>query len=105
MTTQAALPGPDGLLGTSDDARNPGPDGALGTSDDPLITVNIPLSVTTALSVLGLPHTVSGLLELANRGLAGETTGGASLGDVNAAVNAINVGFGGCRFLLSCSDF
>ncbi len=105
MTTQAALPGPDGLLGTSDDVRNPGPDGALGTSDDPIVTVNIPLSVTTALSALGLPHTVSGLLELANRGLAGETTGGAGLGDVNAAVNAINVGFGGCRFLLSCSDF
>jgi hypothetical protein len=105
MTTQAALPGPDGLFGTSDDVRNPGPDGALGTSDDPIITVNIPLSVTTALSALGLPRTVSGLLELANRGLAGEATGGASLGDVNAAVNAINVGFSGCRFLLRCSDF
>jgi len=105
ITTQAALPGVDGLLGTSDDVRNPGPDGALGTADDPIITVNIPASVTTALSVLGLPRTVSGLLELANRGLAGEATGGASLGDVNAAVNAINVGFDRCRFLLSCSDF
>jgi hypothetical protein len=104
MATQSALPGADGLLGTSDDIRNPGPDGALGTSDDPIITVNIPLSVTTALTALGLPRTVSGLLELANRGLAGESTGGASLGDVNAAVNAINVGFDRCRFLLSCSD-
>jgi hypothetical protein len=104
MTTQPALPGPDGLSGTSDDVRNPGPDGSLGTSDDPIISVNIPLSVTTALSALGLPRTVSGLLELADRGLAGETTGGASLGDVNAAVGAINAGFGRCRFLLSCSD-
>ena len=100
-----ALPGVEGLLGTNDDVRNPGPDGALGTADDPIITVNIPASVATALSALGLPHTVSGLLELANRGLAGEATGGASLGDVNAAVTAINVGFDRGRFLLSCSDF
>ena len=105
MTTQAALPGADGLLGTNDDVRNPGQDGTLGTADDPIITVNIPPSVTTALLVLGLPRTVSGLLELANRGVAGESTGGASLGDVNAAVNAINVAFDKCRFLLSCADF
>jgi len=104
MTTQAMLPGPDGVLGTADDVRNAGPDGALGTSDDPIITVNIPLSVTTALSAVGLPHTVGGLLELANRELAGQPTGGASAGDINAAVNAINKGFDRCRTLLSCSN-
>ena len=105
MTMQASHPGPDGLFGTNDDVRNPGPDGALGTLDDPMVTLNIPYSVTTALSALGLTNTVNGLLELANRGLAGETTGGASLDDLNAAVNAVNTGFGGCRFLLNCSNF
>jgi hypothetical protein len=39
------LPGPDGLIGTSDDAPTeqmilPGPDGALGTNDDQIIVLN-----------------------------------------------------------------
>ena len=45
---------------------------------------------------------VSGLLDLANRALAGQSTGTASLSDINAAVDAINSGFDGCRTLVTC---
>ena len=100
--TQKALPGPDGLLGTADDVLDPGLDGLLGTADDPIATFIIPVSVLTALSNLGLPNTVSGLLELANRALAGQATGGASIADINFAVDAINRGFDKCRFVISC---
>lgn len=103
MTTQLLSAGPDGLMGTADDVANPGPDGVLGTSDDQL-TVSIPSTVFTALSALGLPHTVGGLLELANRGLAGQATGGASLSDINGGVDAINRGFDECRALLDCDN-
>jgi hypothetical protein len=102
FTTQKALPGPDGFCGTEDDVKDPGLDGILGTLDDPIATFTIPQSVLTALSNLGLPNTVAGLLELANRALAGQATGGASLPDINWAVDAINRGFDKCRFLISC---
>jgi len=65
----------------------------------------IPNSVLAALSDPGLAIndvTVRGLLELANRGLAGLPTGGASLPDVNAAVDANNRGFDGCRVPVDC---
>jgi hypothetical protein len=45
---------------------------------------------------------VSGLLDLANRALAGLSTGSASLTDINAAVNAINTGFDECQILVTC---
>ena len=54
-------------------------------------------------TIQGLHKTVNGLLELANRGLAGQSTGAASLSNINAAVDAINRGFDGCRFLICCS--
>jgi hypothetical protein len=104
FTTQKALPGPDGFCGTEDDVKDPGLDGILGTLDDPIATFTIPQSVLTALSNLGLPNTVAGLLELANRALAGQATGGASLPDINWAVDAINRGFDKCRFLISCTN-
>ena len=72
-----------------------------GTADDTL-TLAIPVSVTNAIATLGLPPTVSGLLQLADSALAGEPTAGASRGDINAAVDAINRGFDECRFRLEC---
>jgi hypothetical protein len=64
----------------------------------------IPASVFTALTNLGLSHDVSGLLELANRALAygTDSTSGASLSDVNKAVDAINELFDECRFVTYC---
>jgi hypothetical protein len=102
--TQDALPGPDRLYGTEDDVLNPGLDGILGTFDDPTSTHYIPVSVLSALDSLGLPETVGGLLELANRALAGWNTAGASLASINYAVDAINTGFDECRFLIYCGD-
>ena len=66
MITQASLPGPDGIHGTSDDILDPGPDGIPGSGDEDIYTFTIPASVFTALDSLGLSHTVSGLLQLAN---------------------------------------
>jgi hypothetical protein len=95
MRTQAILKTADG------DVLNPGADGILGTADDPIITVTIPQSVLSALDAAGLPRTVAGLFELANRALGGLNVG-ASVADVNAAVNSINVGFDGCRIKIDC---
>jgi hypothetical protein len=101
IVTMGALPGPDGILGTEDDEPDvDGPNNILGDADD-TITVVIPASV---LAALGPGATVADLLDLANRGLAGLSTGGASLSDINAAVDAINRGFDECRFLVSCTS-
>ena len=62
----------------------------------------IPQSVLGALSNLSLTQTVGGLLELANRALAGLGTGGATLSNINDAMNAINVGFDECRTVATC---
>jgi hypothetical protein len=94
--TQGVLPGPDGLVGTADD---------LLVAGD-VMTFTVPASVLTALTDAGLGinnSTVQGLLELANRALAGQATGAASLGDVTAAVDAINRGFDNCRVLANCA--
>lgn len=101
MTTQTLAAGPDGLLGTEDDVVDPGLDLIPGTADD-LLTVSISSSVIDALGSLGLPITVGGLLELANRGLAAQPTGGATLSDLNSAVDAINNAFDECRLLIEC---
>jgi hypothetical protein len=45
---------------------------------------------------------VSGLLDLANRALAGLSTGSLSISDINAAVDTINTGFDECRMVVSC---
>jgi hypothetical protein len=100
--TQAAMLGPDGIPCPNDDVVNPGPEGINGTWDDPVAIFIIPQSVLTALSNLGLANTVNGLLELANRALAGQPRGGASFGDINKAVDAINRGFDKCRFVTYC---
>jgi hypothetical protein len=88
-----------------------GPDGLKGTPDDELVAgdiqmFSVPASVRNALldPALGINDlTVQGLLELANRGLAALPTGGASLSDINAAVDAINRGFDECRASVNCS--
>jgi hypothetical protein len=103
MVTCLVAPGPDGLLGTTDDVPDPGPDGIFHTADDQL-TVTISKKVTDALASLGLLKTVTGLIELANCALANQPTGGASLSEVNGAVDAINRGFDECRLLFSCTD-
>jgi hypothetical protein len=69
--TQAVLPGPDGRRGTEDDE--------LVSGD--IMTFQIPDAVRMALAnpTLGIQDsTVRGLLELANRALAGVPTGGAT---------------------------
>jgi hypothetical protein len=55
---------------------------------------SIPSSVITA---LGADPTVHGLLNLANRALAGLNTAPASLGDIHSAVGLINESFDECR--------
>jgi hypothetical protein len=59
--------------------------------------VTIPASVLTALNDStcngGYGRTVGGLLYLANRGLAGQSTCSASLSDINNAINSINTYF------------
>jgi hypothetical protein len=84
-----------------------GPDGLFGTADDVPIdgdfkTVTIPASVLTALGTLGLPITAGGVLELANRALAGQSTAGASKSDVSDAAAAVTEGFNECRTLVDC---
>jgi hypothetical protein len=58
--------------------------------------------VITALANLGLSNDVAGLFELANRALAAQATGGASLAQINQAVESIIRGFDKCRFLVPC---
>ena len=67
-------------------------------------TFGIPERVLTALDHLGLYRTVAGLLELANRGIAGLPTDVATIGDLNSAVDAINNGFDECRLFVKCID-
>ncbi len=103
MITAKALPGPDGKVGTSDDIPEaPGADLNLDGVPDNYLKVTIPNSVFTALG--GNPATVNNILALANRALGGQPTGGASLGDINTALDAINQGFDECRFLMSCTN-
>jgi PKD repeat protein len=94
--TEGVLAGPDGMKGTPDDV--------LVTND--IQTFSIPASVLAALvdPVLGISDsTVRGLLRLANCALAGLPTGAATLGEITAALDAINRGFDGCRVLVICS--
>ena len=90
FTTAGASPGTDGLCGTEDDVP------VLSST----ITKSIPASVITALNSLYSSPTVANLFDLANRALGGQSTGGASLNDINAAVSAINEGFDHCQFLV-----
>jgi hypothetical protein len=62
-------------------------------------------AVLDALADLGLRRTVGGLLELANRALAGESAlGGVAHSEIGQAVAAINECFEGCRVPEGCPD-
>ncbi len=67
-------------------------------------TIYFKQSLLDALTSLGLPQTVAGLLELANRGISGLPTGGVSISDLASAVGSINEGFDECAELLKCID-
>jgi hypothetical protein len=58
-------------------------------------------SVSIPQSVVNVAPTVQDLLNLANAALGGANTG-VSLSDINAALNAVNVGFDGCRVKVNC---
>jgi hypothetical protein len=64
----------------------------LSASDSP---VTLSMATKSALTNLGLGTNVSDILELANRALAGQSTGGLSLSAVNSLVDSINEGFEG----------
>jgi hypothetical protein len=95
MIAIPALPGPDGEIGTEDDIPDP--------NAEPRVR-RIPESIFDALTIIGQPHTVGGLLELANLGLAGLSTEGAGLADINQAVSAINELFDDCALVIACED-
>ena len=76
--------------------------GLCGTMVTSAGRFTISQKVRTALTNQGLGQTAGGLLELANRALAYGTVGGASVSEINCAVDAINAGFDECRTLLSC---
>lgn len=71
----------------------------MSTSNGPVV---LPLTVLAAINQLSLGHGVDSLLALADRALAGQSTGMASLSDINAAVDAINRGFDECATLYGC---
>ena len=95
LTTVAGTAGQDQQCGTADDLP------VVGST----LQRNIPASVITALNSIYGSASVNNLFDLANRALGGQTTGGASLADINAAVSAINEGFDGCRFLETSSSY
>jgi hypothetical protein len=89
MITMEGDAGDDGICGTADDVPVPGSS----------ITKSIPQTVLDALDAIYVNRSVENLFDLANRALGGQSTGSASLSEVNDAVSAINEGFDGCRFL------
>jgi hypothetical protein len=68
----------------------------------PMGMYTISSNVLSALSDLGLPQTVGGLLELANRALADWDRGGAGFSDINNAVDTINRAFDECKSVVPC---
>jgi hypothetical protein len=95
MIAIPALPGPDGILGTDDDVPDPNAEPRVRWISE---------SVLDALSILPLPQTAGGLLDLANLGLAGEDTKGAGLSEINHAVSAVNELFDDCALTIACED-
>lgn len=63
---------------------------------------SIPSSVHDALTSEGLPHTVSGLLELANRVLGGQYAGPVAASTIGGAAAAINEAFDECQSTDDC---
>jgi hypothetical protein len=86
-------------------AAIPDGEGALVMGDDSTLETHaISVEVIEALGDLGLAATVAGLFELANRGLGGHPTAGASLSRISQAVSTYNEAFSECRFLAECPE-
>ena len=90
--SQKGLAGTDGLLGTDDD---------LLDIDNEKESFNINPAIFDALCDAHIPHTVAGLLELANRALAGQplTT---DLREISGAIETVNRAFEEARFCVEC---
>lgn len=74
-------------------------------SGDSVRPFSVPTPVLEALVSPGVglvDPTVAGLLELANRALAGEVIDGLSLDDILQALQSINAAFDGCTILITC---
>ena len=89
FTTIGTLAGLDGKYGTKDDIP-------LFTS---LITETVSQSVINYLKSTYSSASVANLFDLANNILAGQQNTGLSLSSTIKALNAINEGFSGCRFI------
>ena len=101
--TQQALAGTDKIWGTADDEVDAsGVDGILNSGDEKQ-RFAIPAVVFEALCSLHLPQNIDGLLELANRALAGQSTGPATIDEVQSALETINRAFNGGRFCVECN--
>jgi len=94
LSTQGALPGPDGLRGTLDDELD---------ISSARTQFTIPASVLTA---LGPNATAADLLRMANAELAGSPTGYVKLSDIAAALDAVNrsFDFGKRRLVLNSNN-
>lgn len=64
--------------------------------------ISLPLSVLGSMYNLGYGHTIDGLLQFANRALAGQPTGFATASEISSAIDAINIGFDECAVLQGC---
>ena len=71
-----------------------------GTGLSSLVTSSTVIKALASDPTLGT--TVQGLIELANRAVAGMATGGATLSDINGALDAINSAFDECHFVVPC---
>jgi hypothetical protein len=108
MVSRTLLPGVDGCMGTADDVPDlMGPDGNPETPDN-LVTVTIPAGVLSALNQLTESgqitkgQTVGGLVELANRAVAGGDTWTATLQDISASLDAVTVLYHRGRETVDC---
>ena len=103
MVSRTVLPGPDGWIGTSDDVVDLlGPDGDPSTADN-IRTVTFPDAVIVSLNELQLTQTVGGLVALGNLALAGEPTYTATIEEISAAVDSLNIIFEEGRETADCS--
>ena len=94
LSTQGAVPGPDGVLGTCDDELD------LSSARTQL---TLPASV---LNALGHNAAAADLLRVANAALAGEPTADVKLSDLAAALDAFNRSFdlGKRRLILNSNN-
>ena len=109
MVSRTLLAGNDGCMGTSDDVPDLlGPDLDPNTPDN-LVTIMVAdavifeLNEMMDLGVITKGQTIGGLVELANLALAGGSTGTATLQEISAAIDAVNLLYKGGRETVQCS--